>query len=212
LNNILPNLSMATKRDRPGSSVRNGNHYKTNMDILKCYKILELDYEASIDEAREAYIDMVRVWHPDRFTENPRLREKAEEKLKKINMAYAGIKARLSTERGTFRTNEVTRRAQGALEEIRRDIFVAKEIARNLCSRAFLTLMGTDFKQIFKHVLYPKIELGEISDRKNQNDDGISRRDRRMGKSQNRHRNFADIYEEVARAKKEEKRKMRETK
>ena len=151
------------------------------MDILKCYKILELDHEPSMDEAREAYIDMVRVWHPDRFTDNPRLRKKAEEKLKAINIAYAEIRVLLSTGPGILQTNNAARWAQGAL---------------------------TDLKQIFRKLSSPKIALGGIANRRSQNNDSISRGAGRMGKDRERHRNFEDIYEEISRAKKEAKRKM----
>jgi len=33
----------------------------------------------------------VNVWHPDRFSANPRLKHKAEEKLKEINVAYETV-------------------------------------------------------------------------------------------------------------------------
>lgn len=61
------------------------------MDIRESYRTLELDYGASPDEVRQGYKDMVRVWHPDRFYEDPRLRKKAEEKLKEINRAYGDL-------------------------------------------------------------------------------------------------------------------------
>jgi preprotein translocase subunit Sec63 len=59
------------------------------MDIRKCYEILELRPGYSAAELKQAYKDLVQVWHPDRFAHNPRLKEKAEEKLKQINQAYA---------------------------------------------------------------------------------------------------------------------------
>jgi curved DNA-binding protein CbpA len=43
-------------------------------------------------ELRAAYLDLVQVWHPDRFEGNARLREKAERKLQEINAAYAAIR------------------------------------------------------------------------------------------------------------------------
>jgi len=58
------------------------------MDIQRCLEILELDHTPSSAEIRQAYKDLVNVWHPDRFVHNPRLREKAEKKLKDINRAY----------------------------------------------------------------------------------------------------------------------------
>ena len=50
------------------------------MDIKKCFEILELDRGASIAETKQAYKDIVSVWHPDRFSHNPRLKRKAEGK------------------------------------------------------------------------------------------------------------------------------------
>ena len=58
------------------------------MDPLKYYHVLELDPQASLEEARQAYRDLIAVWHPDRYTHNPRLQAKAEEKLKALNAAF----------------------------------------------------------------------------------------------------------------------------
>lgn len=56
---------------------------------------LSLDRTASFEEVREAYQDLVMVWHPDRFMHHPRLYKKAEEKLKQVNQAYAYLKAQI---------------------------------------------------------------------------------------------------------------------
>jgi curved DNA-binding protein CbpA len=66
------------------------------VDIRQCFDVLELDRNASIDEAKQAYKDMVNIWHPDRFSNNPRLKQKAEDKLKEINEAYQMIQSFLS--------------------------------------------------------------------------------------------------------------------
>src|SRR5215217_6709356 len=42
----------------------------------------------SISELKAAHRDLAKVWHPDRFLHDPRLQEKAQEKLKEINEAY----------------------------------------------------------------------------------------------------------------------------
>lgn len=52
------------------------------------YRALELDPGASADEIREAWKELSRVWHPDRFQNDPTLRAKAEDRLKRINEAY----------------------------------------------------------------------------------------------------------------------------
>jgi uncharacterized protein YjbI with pentapeptide repeats len=62
-----------------------------------CYRVLELDPDASQDEIRESWRDLVQVWHPDRFRDNPRLHRKAEERIKKINLAYDALKNGRST-------------------------------------------------------------------------------------------------------------------
>ncbi len=52
------------------------------------YRILGLKLGASQEEIKQAYRDLVRVWHPDRFVHDARLQKIAEEKLKEINSAY----------------------------------------------------------------------------------------------------------------------------
>ena len=63
-----------------------------NPDIDKCFKILEVKRGASYKEVRNAYIDLMKVWHPDRFHGEPELREKAEFKVKEINHAHDVLK------------------------------------------------------------------------------------------------------------------------
>ena len=70
---------------------------KTQVDIQRCYEILELDRNASADEIKQSYKDIVNVWHPDRFSHNPRLKKKAEKKLKEVNQAYETLKSSLSS-------------------------------------------------------------------------------------------------------------------
>jgi curved DNA-binding protein CbpA len=69
------------------------------MDIKRFFEILELDPGASLDEVKQAYKDIVSVWHPDRFSSNPRLRQKAEEKLKEANRAYEMVRSFLSSKK-----------------------------------------------------------------------------------------------------------------
>jgi hypothetical protein len=51
-------------------------------------EVLALRPGATPSEIKEAYRDLVKVWHPDRFGSDLRLREKAELQLKRINEAY----------------------------------------------------------------------------------------------------------------------------
>ena len=66
-------------------------------DIKAYLETLELDSDVSPEEVALAYRDLVNVWHPDRFTEIPHLKKRAEEKLKKINEAYEKIQIHLSS-------------------------------------------------------------------------------------------------------------------
>ena len=52
------------------------------------YELLGVAPGASGNELKEAYRDMAKVWHPDRFSHDARLRQKAQERLKEINEAY----------------------------------------------------------------------------------------------------------------------------
>jgi hypothetical protein len=52
------------------------------------YRVLGLESNASLDEIEEAYQDLKSVWHPDRFSDSPKLRAKAEEKQKAVERAY----------------------------------------------------------------------------------------------------------------------------
>jgi curved DNA-binding protein CbpA len=63
--------------------------------------VLALRSGATSVEIKEAYRDLVKVWHPDRFGSDPRLRQKAEDKLKLINRAYQVLESGLGT-RGTY--------------------------------------------------------------------------------------------------------------
>ena len=65
------------------------------------YRLLEIPLDASPAHLKQAYKDLVLVWHPDRFSGNPRLQKKAEEKLKCINLAYQQIRAEHRTHQNT---------------------------------------------------------------------------------------------------------------
>ena len=59
------------------------------LDTSQAYRVLGLAPGATADEVKTAYRDLAQVWHPDRFPDNNRLREKAQQNLQRINEAYA---------------------------------------------------------------------------------------------------------------------------
>ena len=57
-------------------------------DLSKAYDLLGVKPGVSNRELKAAHRDLAKVWHPDRFLHDPRLQEKAQEKLKEINEAF----------------------------------------------------------------------------------------------------------------------------
>ena len=64
------------------------------------YKVLGVSENASQDEIRKAYLDLVKKYHPDKYTDNP-LKDLANEKLKEINQAYDMLQRRPEENAGT---------------------------------------------------------------------------------------------------------------
>ena len=61
----------------------------------KLLELFGLDRDFTRAELDQAYRDLVQVWHPDRYSYNPRLQHKAEEMLKEINNAYELLQEKL---------------------------------------------------------------------------------------------------------------------
>jgi len=57
----------------------------------ECFRTLDLAPGASLEQIKQAYGDLVQIWHPDRFQHSSRLREKTEERLREINISYAQL-------------------------------------------------------------------------------------------------------------------------
>ena len=64
------------------------NEGSTRCDRCAALQALGLEHGASSDDVKDAYRTLAKVWHPDRFPNDERLRRAAEEKLKDINSAY----------------------------------------------------------------------------------------------------------------------------
>ena len=110
------------------------------MNIRRAFEVLEISADATQDEARQAYKDLVAVWHPDRFSHNPRLRNKAEEKLKEANLAFETAKHFFSTRQK--QTAEKTEAREASDNSSRRPASsgTKTELAAELGTGAVLTL------------------------------------------------------------------------
>jgi hypothetical protein len=65
------------------------------MNIKQGFKILEIRETNSPEEIKRAYRDLIAIWHPDRYVHNPRLHQKANEKVKELNRAYHTVMSSL---------------------------------------------------------------------------------------------------------------------
>jgi curved DNA-binding protein CbpA len=81
------------------------------LQIKEALDVLALKPGASSIEIKEAYRDMVKVWHPDRFGSDPRLRQKAEDRLRDLNEAYRVLQAG-STVKGADAMEQARRTAR----------------------------------------------------------------------------------------------------
>jgi hypothetical protein len=56
--------------------------------MKKYYRMLDLPYDAPLSDIKQAYRDLVRIWHPDRYARDERLQKRATAKLMELNEAY----------------------------------------------------------------------------------------------------------------------------
>jgi hypothetical protein len=68
------------------------------MTVSQALAVLGLQGQVTKGEVRRAYLDLVKVWHPDRFAADPRLQAKAQAQLKAFNAAYEFLSAGWETE------------------------------------------------------------------------------------------------------------------
>lgn len=135
------------------------SHFRTTgltttmpMNIRKSFELLEIGMNATEDEAKQAYKDLVSVWHPDRFSHNPRLKKKAEEKLKEANLAFETVKDFFSAtgkNDPSRRKNEKASPGESGETFKRKAAVVSKtELAAELGTGAVLTLWSYLSKKV----------------------------------------------------------------
>ncbi|MFN6559678.1 MAG: J domain-containing protein [Nostoc sp. ChiSLP01] len=76
-------------------------------NLEQYYQVLGVSSDASVDEIKQAYKDLVQVWYPDRHANNPGLQRRAETKLKAINSAYEIIMESLASGHNVRKTTNV---------------------------------------------------------------------------------------------------------
>lgn len=81
---------LATRRGLAQFSRRSSRPDMRKAELLACFC---LPPSATWPEVHVAYRDMVRVWHPDRFGDSPRLQAKANAAMKELNAAFESLRA-----------------------------------------------------------------------------------------------------------------------
>ena len=67
-------------------------------EIKQCYRALDLEPGATPAEVKAAWRELVKVWHPDRFPDDAKLKAKGAAKLSAINRAFEILEAHLKTQ------------------------------------------------------------------------------------------------------------------
>lgn len=70
-------------------------------DRKRAFEALDLPADASPEQIKQAYRELVQIWHPDRYVHNTRLRARAEERMLIINGAYRALTAVNPFDEGT---------------------------------------------------------------------------------------------------------------
>ncbi len=84
------------------------------MDVPAAFALLGIAPDSSPDAVKDAYRDLVKVWHPDRFPGDARLQAKATERLRELNDAYRVASAHAAVSDGVRPRSASGRQTPGA--------------------------------------------------------------------------------------------------
>jgi hypothetical protein len=82
-------------------------------EIKECYRLFELEPGAGAEAVKQAYRELLMVWHPDRFPD-AKFQKRATEKTKALNAGYQKITAYLS---GTYTESSASAKARAAAQD-----------------------------------------------------------------------------------------------
>ncbi|NUN14621.1 MAG: J domain-containing protein [Myxococcales bacterium] len=97
-----------TEADLPGSFPHQGTHSlpikseshtqrrHQDPELARHYAIFELPYGSSFSAVKAQYKRLVRIYHPDRHTHNPRLHDAATRLTQQLHSSYLYLQTRLN--------------------------------------------------------------------------------------------------------------------
>jgi DnaJ-class molecular chaperone len=89
VNAIRRGLGMEPQK-RPTSTPTRSPLSSSELD--RAYETLDLKPGATFAQVQSAYRELARIWHPDRFANDPKLSLRANAKLSEINQAYETLR------------------------------------------------------------------------------------------------------------------------
>jgi curved DNA-binding protein CbpA len=57
-------------------------------ELRESYRLFDLEPGAPLDAVKTAYRELLKVWHPDRFPNQPKLQKKATESVSEKSGTY----------------------------------------------------------------------------------------------------------------------------
>jgi hypothetical protein len=106
--------------------------------------VLGLDSSASDNEIEKTYRVLVKVWHPDRFQSDAKLKEAADEKLKSINAAYTFLSSARAdrTRKRAAKKSGMPSAGQQPAARPQRGAFLDSALAISILLRGVVLLFG----------------------------------------------------------------------
>src|SRR5438093_2620395 len=110
-------------------------------EIAQFYRILELEPGASPEVVKQAYRELVKIWHPDRFPNDPKFQKRANEKTKEINEAYKKI---LAYQTGNWSESRLPRSGDESGAAARAEADAAKRVRQSQARERQVTMDPRD--------------------------------------------------------------------
>lgn len=89
------------------------------MNIKTCFDTLCISRDASLEEAKQSYKQLVKKWHPDQYGNDPEKQEIAQKKLTEINVAYREIVALMKYAPPSTGSGSESKKTAGQSENLR---------------------------------------------------------------------------------------------